>query len=131
MKRRYLPLLACGALGALVGAGAALHAANSPTPKAYFLVEIEVKDPATFQTYASQTTPILTKYGGRYLARGGIVEGMEGAPPAGRIVVVEFPSVDAARGFYNSPEYKAIAEIRKRSATTRAILVEGLPPETR
>jgi uncharacterized protein (DUF1330 family) len=109
-------------------AGAALHAANAPTPKGYVIGEVQVTDPETYQTYAGQTKPILEKFGGRYLARGGQTIPLEGAAPAGRVVILEFPSVAAAKAFQDSPEYQAMAEIRRKSSTGRAFIVEGLNP---
>lgn len=102
-------------------------AQQSPVPKAYVMGEITVTDPAAYADYARQVPPIMAKYGGRYLARGGRAEALEGAAPA-RLVIVEYPSADAARAFWNSPEYRRIAEIRHRASTGRLALVEGLGP---
>jgi uncharacterized protein (DUF1330 family) len=113
-----------GMLVAVAGA-LALHAANAPSPKGYVIGEIQITDQQTYQTYAARTTPILEKFGGRYVVRGGQTVSLEGAPPAGRVVVIEFPSLAAARAFHDSPEYKAIAEIRHKSSTGRAFIVEG------
>jgi uncharacterized protein (DUF1330 family) len=116
-------------IGALAVAGvAALHAASAPAPKAYVVGELQITDAATYQTYAAKTAPIMQKFGGRYLARGGQTVSLEGAPPAGRVVIIEFPSLAAARAFHDSPEYKAIAQIRHKSSTGRAFIAEGMAP---
>lgn len=113
---------------AVVGGAVALHAANAPTPKGYIIGEMQITDAALYQTYAAQTTPILQRFGGHYLARAGKTISLEGAPPSGRVVVIEFPSLAAAQAFQESAEYKAIADIRHKSSTGRAFIVEGFAP---
>jgi uncharacterized protein (DUF1330 family) len=120
-------LAGIGATLAVAGV-AALHAASAPAPKGYVVGELQITDAATYQTYAAQTAPIMEKYGGRYLARGGQTVSLEGAAPAGRVVIIEFPTLAAAKAFHDSPEYKAIAEIRHKSSTGRAFIVEGMSP---
>lgn len=117
-------LTAGAALG--IGGTLALQAATAPAPKGYVVGEVQISDTTTYQTYAARTTPILEKFGGRYLVRAGQTVSLEGAPPAGRVVIIEFPSLVAARAFQDSPEYKAIADIRHRSSTGRAFIVEGV-----
>ena len=113
---------------ALATAGAlVLHAANAPTAKAYVLGEIDVKDAEGYKSYAAQTPAILAKYGGTYLVRGGQTVPLEGAAPGSRVVVVEFQSLAAAKAFEDSPEYRTVAKIRQKAATSRLFIVEGLP----
>jgi uncharacterized protein (DUF1330 family) len=112
---------------AVAAAGAvALHAANAPTAKGYVVGEIDVTDAEGYKAYAAQTPPILAKYGGVYLARGGQAAQVEGAPPRSRVVIVEFPSYAQAKAFEDSPEYRAVAQIRHKAATSRLFVVEGL-----
>jgi uncharacterized protein (DUF1330 family) len=94
------------------------------TPTGYILVEITVTDPAGYEGYRQAVAPLIARYGGIYLVRGGQTETLEGNP-ANRIVVLQFPNVDAARSFYNAPDYRAIIGLRTASATSRLILVEG------
>ncbi len=68
--------------------------------------------------------PIIGRYGGAFLVRGGQTVAVEGAPPA-RIVIIEFSSLDAAKKFENSPEYTAIAPMRRKAADSRLFLAEG------
>jgi uncharacterized protein (DUF1330 family) len=126
-------LLAAAAAGFTLATGAAfvLHAAGAATPKGYVVAEIEVQDLPTFQSYAAQTPPIIAQHGGRYLARAGRTIALEGAPPATRTVILEFPSAQAAREYFQSPEYQSIAALRHKAATTRSYIVEGVAPETR
>ena len=70
----------------------------------------------------------IAAHGGRYLVRGGALEQFEGEagdPAARRIVMLEFPSMAAARDWYRSPEYQAILPLRLRHMQGRAMLVEG------
>jgi len=103
-----------------------LHAANAPVAKGYVIGEIDVQDAEGYKTYAAQTPPILAKYHGVYLVRGGATTPLEGAPPRSRVVVVEFPSVAEAKAFEDSAEYRAAAAIRHKAATSRLFIAEGL-----
>jgi uncharacterized protein (DUF1330 family) len=93
---------------------------------AYLVAEIEVTDPETYAQYRARVPEAIAVHGGRYLVRGGTVEAKEGAPPAGRVVIVEFPDMAAARGFYDSPEYRAILPLRLAASRGRLYLVEGV-----
>jgi uncharacterized protein (DUF1330 family) len=98
------------------------------TPPAYFIAEVEVHDAEAFKPYAAQVGPAVTSYGGRFLVGGGKAQAIEGAPPASRVVVIEFPSMEKALEFDRSPEYGKIKPIRQASATSRIFVVEGRPP---
>jgi uncharacterized protein (DUF1330 family) len=102
-----------------------LHAATEKT-KGYLVAEISVTDPEVYKQYAAGVPPILAKYGGKYLVRGGQTESVEGPTPAGRIVVIEFDSLAAAGTFEHSPEYQALAPLRHKAAQSRIFLVEGV-----
>lgn len=116
------------AVALAVGAGGSLaFAGSAKPPKAYLIAEVEVTNPESYKVYAAQAPAIVASYGGRYLARGGTVEQLEGAPPAGRFVIVEFPSLERARSFYRSPQYQAISPIRRAASRSRFFLTEGLP----
>jgi len=92
---------------------------------AYLIVDVDVTDQDTYQTYATQVPPILHQYGGRFLVRGGKTEVVEGDWRPSRLVVLQFDDAAAARRFYDSREYRAIIEFRHRAARTRMVLVEG------
>ena len=93
-------------------------------PKGYIIGHITVNDPEAYREYLEKDTPILLGLGGKFIVRGGASETMEGEA-LNRHVVIEFPSYDAARAAYNDPEYQKVAEIRRRTATSVIILVEG------
>jgi uncharacterized protein (DUF1330 family) len=112
----------------LLGIATTVYAATMPPPaKAYVIGEFTVTNPQGYKQYAAMTGPVVAKFGGVYLARGGKTESVEGPPPAGRIVVIEFPSLAAAQAFEAAPEYRAITPIRQRASTGRVFLVEGAP----
>jgi len=93
---------------------------------AYLIAEVQVTDPAAYEDYRKQVPAIIAKYGGRYLVRGGKVESKEGgwAPP--RFVIVEFPTMEQARKFYESAEYAPVLAIRTKASKSKLILAEGL-----
>lgn len=124
---RIIMTLAIAAMAAAATHGWAADAA-SKTPKAYVIGEVNVTDPETYKTYAAKTSPIVAKFGGIYIARGGQSVPVEGAGPAGRVVVIEFPSLAAAKAFEASAEYLKVAPIRQRSSTGRFFIVEGMAP---
>lgn len=94
---------------------------------AYVLVEAKVSDPASYEKYEKLTEEATTKYQGRYLARGGPVEVLEGnwAKPE-YLAIIEFESVAQAKKFYNSPEYGSARELRKDAAIMNMLVIEGL-----
>lgn len=95
-------------------------------PKAYFLIEIAIHDMETYKNYPIGVEPLIKRYGGRYLVRGGEATSIEGAEPGGRIIVLEFPNMQAAQDFANCDEYPAVAQHRLNSSTSRIMLVEGM-----
>lgn len=93
---------------------------------AYIVAEIEVADSETYARYRAQTPAAIEAHGGRFIVRGGTVEGVEGEPPAGRVVIIEFPDMAAARRFYDSQEYQALLPLRLAAARSRLYFVEGV-----
>lgn len=93
---------------------------------AYILVECDVHDPARYEGYKALAPAAIARYGGRYLVRGGETVTLEGDWKPPRVVVLEFPSLDAARTFYDSPEYRAAREKRKDAASMKMIAVAGV-----
>lgn len=94
---------------------------------AYVVVEIAVHDAQTYERYKQLAPPSIAAYGGRYLARGGATEALEGTWNPPRFVILEFPSVERARAWWSSPEYAPAKAMRQASAESRMLLVEGLP----
>jgi uncharacterized protein (DUF1330 family) len=92
---------------------------------AFVLIDIKVENKDPYLQYITQARPIVESYGGRYLIRGGEVTPLFGDWIPQRIVVIEFPSRDAAENCFGSPDYREIAHLRENSTVTRAIIVEG------
>jgi uncharacterized protein (DUF1330 family) len=93
---------------------------------AYIVVDCEVTNPAQYEDYRKLAPAAIAAHGGRYLARGGPTEVLEGVWKPGRVVILEFPSLAAARGFYDSPEYRHARDVRAGAARMNFIAVEGL-----
>jgi uncharacterized protein (DUF1330 family) len=94
---------------------------------AYVIVDIEVRDPELYREYAAGAPATVELYGGRYIARGGAVDVREGDWVPGRLVLLEFPSVEAARRWHDSPEYRPLRELRDRASSARLVITEGVP----
>jgi uncharacterized protein (DUF1330 family) len=94
---------------------------------AYVIVQITVHDTATYERYKELAPPSIAAYGGRYLVRGGPTQTLEGGWRPARFVVLEFPTADAARAWWASPEYAEAKALRQASAQTEMLLVEGVP----
>ncbi len=93
---------------------------------AYIIVDVEVTDPDLYAEYKQQVPATLEPYGGRFLCRGGVMERLEGDWKPARVVILEFDSVEQARGWWSSTEYAAPKALRQRSARSNMILVEGV-----
>ena len=94
-------------------------------PKGYWVVRLDVNDADAFKRYQELIGAATDKYDARYLIRGGAFEAVEGSARA-RNVVIEFPSYQAARDCYHSPEYAQPLAIRKRAAEADFLIIEGL-----
>jgi uncharacterized protein (DUF1330 family) len=93
---------------------------------AYVLVDVDVTDAGQYDRYRPLAAASVEQYGGRYLARGGASEVLEGDRVPNRLVVLEFPDIDAARRWYHSPEYTEAKATRDGAATGSFIVVEGV-----
>jgi len=93
---------------------------------AFVIVDIEVRDPERYERYKELAPESIQLYGGRYIARGGKVDVLEGDWSPKRCVVLEFPSAEQARRWWASPEYAEAKRVRQESAATNMIVVEGL-----
>ena len=93
-------------------------------PKGYIIAHVTVKNPEPYKEYVARDTPILLGRGGKFIIRGGESQVMEGESFE-RHVVIEFPSYAEALAAYNDPAYQEVAEIRRRTAESVIIVVEG------
>ena len=92
---------------------------------AYVIVDIEITDPEGYNRYKAMATDTVGLYGGRYVARGGRAEILEGDWKPARVVILEFDSIDRARQWLESPEYRDARRLRQQTARTNMIVVEG------
>lgn len=95
---------------------------------AYVIVDLDVRDPEAYREYREKAPATVAASGGRYIVRGGGVEHVEPGWDFHRFVVLEFPSMDAAKAWYRSPAYQAILPIRLKTTRSRMAFVEGLDP---
>ena len=94
---------------------------------AYIINDMEVTDPATLEEYKKLSPATVAKYGGKFLARGGGTEKLEGSWLPKRLVILEFPSMEQAKAWANSPEYAPAKQIRQRASKSNIIVTEGAP----
>lgn len=92
---------------------------------AYVIVEIDVKDPTRYEDYKGMAPASIAAYGGRYLARGGRTDALEGGWSPKRLVVLEFDNLERARAWWDSPEYREARDLRHQTATTRMVAIDG------
>jgi uncharacterized protein (DUF1330 family) len=92
---------------------------------AYVINDMEITDPATSQEYKKMSPATVVKYGGRFLSRGGAIEG-SWLPK--RIVILEVPRMAQGKAWAASPEYAPAKQIRQRSSKSNLIVIEGAPP---
>ena len=93
---------------------------------AYVVTEIEVLDPVRYEDYKKMSSSSVAAHGGRFIVRGGKVDSLEGTWSPKRFVVVEFPSVEKAKAWWNSPEYAPAKKLRQETAKSQMIVVEGI-----
>lgn len=93
---------------------------------AYVIVDIEVTDAAGYEDYKKLAPPTLSKYGGKYIARGGGTEVLEGNWTPNRLVILQFESVERAKAWLNSPEYNGARSLRHKYAKSNMVVVEGV-----
>jgi len=92
---------------------------------AYLIARVEVTDPDRYEEYKTLAQAAVGAHGGKYVVRGGTHETLEGDVEDRRIVVLEFPDIDAARTFYRSAEYTAAKAAREGAAIGQFIIVDG------
>ena len=124
MKAIYkwsVAVLAGAALGAVAVQGLRAQA----QPPVYIVAEIDVTDPATYQTYVDRNGALVQSFGGRFIARGGKTEAIAGPPPRGRVAIYTFESMEKMQAWRDSAQYKELIAIRDQSSNFRSFAVEG------
>ena len=94
-------------------------------PKGYWIAHINVHDPETYKNYVAGATPAYQEFGARFLVRGTPSDQVEGEGLGPRHVVIEFPTIEAARACYNSDTYQEARKHRLAASTGRIVISEG------
>lgn len=93
---------------------------------AYVIADVEIIDSAGYEEYRAKVPATIAAHGGRYLARGGETEVLEGTWSPKRCVILEFPDMARVRAWWSSPEYQPLRAIRERTARSHLVVTEGL-----
>jgi uncharacterized protein (DUF1330 family) len=93
---------------------------------AYLLAESQITDQATYDSYKRQVAPVIAKFGGQFIVRGGPIEVLEGTWQPSKLVIIEFPDMGTLKSWYTSAEYAPLLALRQSAATDHLIAVEGL-----
>jgi uncharacterized protein (DUF1330 family) len=93
---------------------------------AYVIAQIEVTDPERYAEYIRQVPATIARRGGRYLARGGKAEALEGRLTGRRIAIVEFDSYEQAKEWYESEDYAGPRALRQAASVSNLVLVDGI-----
>jgi uncharacterized protein (DUF1330 family) len=93
---------------------------------AYALVDVEITDSAGFAEYRKLVPASIAEFGGRFLVRGGAMEVLEGDWKPNRLVILEFPDLSGLKAWYHSPGYQQLLSLRKRTATSNFVIVDGV-----
>ena len=92
---------------------------------AYIIADVNVTDPVQYDEYRKWSSAAIKEHGAEAVVRGGKTERLEGREP-GRIVVLKFASMDAARAFYDSETYAKARAAREHAAVMNMLIVEGV-----
>ena len=94
---------------------------------AFMIARVNVTEPDQFKQYAERAGAATAKFGGKYLARGGDLLGLENHEDEGkRVVIIQFPTMEDAQAWYNSPEYQDAKKYRENAAFGRFMIVDGV-----
>ena len=93
---------------------------------AYVIADVEVTDPELFAEYRELVEPTVNAYGGKYIARGGTTEVLEGNRIPNRTVIIEFPSMERAKAWHDSEEYAHPKDMRIRATISNVLVTEGI-----
>jgi uncharacterized protein (DUF1330 family) len=94
---------------------------------AYVIADVEVADPDAYAGYTARVPDSIARHGGRFLVRGGAVEQLEGEWRPGRLVVIEFPDMDALKAWWDSDEYAELAALRRAASRGSLVAADGWP----
>ena len=93
--------------------------------KAYIIVDVTITNPTLYEDYKKLTAASLVPYNGKFIVRGGKRETLEGEWKSDRLVVLEFPSLEQAKGWWSGDGYAPAKAIRQKASKTNMVLIEG------
>jgi uncharacterized protein (DUF1330 family) len=93
---------------------------------AYAVIDVYVTDEDAAARYRELSGPSVMRHGGRFLARGGVIDVLEGDWHPARLVVIEFDSADEARAWYESDDYAEARAVRQDAGDWRVVIVDGV-----
>lgn len=93
---------------------------------AYVIFDIHVTDPVRYEEYKKLAAPTVELYGGKYIARGGTTETLEGDWSPTRLVILQFETMEQAKNWHDSAEYSEAKHIRHQTATSKVVVIEGV-----
>ena len=93
---------------------------------AYIIARVNVTDVARYSEYMKVTPGVIARFGGRFIARGGESVTLEGQPETDRVVLIEFPTLTAAKDFYHSEQYREAKILREGAATAQFFAIDGV-----
>ena len=94
-------------------------------PKGYVIAQVTVENPTAYDEYRKGVLATVAAFGGRFLARGGMSETLEGTEISKRVVIIEFPSYAVAKEWHGSDAYAPLLAMRQAAARATLTLVEG------
>jgi uncharacterized protein (DUF1330 family) len=94
---------------------------------AYMIINADIKDPVKFAEYGRANAALVKQFGGRYLAIAGQRDILEGTWPAGKSVISQWPTREAALAYWHSPEYATVKKLREGICDAQVLLLDGLP----
>ncbi len=92
----------------------------------YLITDVEITDADRYADFIEKVTPVIKNHGGKFVARGGTVEVIEGDWNPPRLAILEFGSIEQAKEFLNSPEFNELNELRISSSSINMVVVEGV-----
>ena len=95
-------------------------------PAGYVIAQLKITNPENYKEYVEKVNPIVKKFGGEFLVRGGEFQIFDGETKFPRIIVLKFPSYEKALEWYNSEEYKPIKQIRLDNSEGTNMIVRGI-----
>lgn len=93
---------------------------------AYLMARVEVTDRDRYKEYAKRTPDVISKFEGKFIARGGEIVTLEGSEETRRVVIIEFPSLEKAKEFFNSQEYQEVRKLREGAALAEIVAIDGV-----